>query len=82
MTTYVISAARGMLPTFSILDRDGISQTPVSRSRVPRKVLENAAWLSAMADGRPLPPGKGPPVVIAPTRPGEPYTALVEVDTP
>jgi hypothetical protein len=80
MTTYVIAARPGKLPTFHSMDGDGVSRTPLPGVSVPPEVLRHAVWLSALADGRPLPPGRPPPAVFAPTQPGEAFTAIVTAD--
>ncbi len=80
LMTYVITARPGKLPTFHLMDGDGVPRTPLPAASVPPEVLRHAAWLSALADGRPLPPGHPPPAVFAPTQPGGAFTAIVTVD--
>jgi hypothetical protein len=82
MVTYVISVLPGRRPVFSVLGPDGVSHTLVHRFRVPKTVRDRARWLSAFAERQPLPNVAAPPVVITPTRLGEPYIVMVEVDGP
>jgi hypothetical protein len=80
MTTYVIAARPGKLPTFYLMGQDGVPQTPLPAASVAPEVLRHATWLSALADGRRLPPGDPPPAVFAPAQPGGAFTAVVTID--
>ncbi|WP_372624824.1 hypothetical protein [Falsiroseomonas sp.] len=76
----MIRAEPGREPGFHLIDPAGIVPIPDPAVSLPQFVLEYGAWLSALADQRPLPPGKPPPVVIAPARPGEAFIAMVSFE--
>jgi hypothetical protein len=75
---YAIAAKPGEPATFYLMSPGG-TWTEIPAASVPPEVQEHAAWLAALADGRPPPPGKPPPVLIAPARPGAAFVAMVSV---
>jgi hypothetical protein len=77
--TYVITAEPGTPPTFRVLGSDGLPGPPVPAEAVPSRVHEHAAWVSALADGLPMPPGAPPPAVFECTQPRSGFAALVPV---
>jgi hypothetical protein len=77
LKTYAITAEPGKPPTFRILGSDGLPGPPVPAEAVPSWVLEHAAWVSALADGLPMPPGAAPPAVFELTQPQGGFAALV-----
>jgi hypothetical protein len=77
---YVIMAKPGSRPSIYLMGPDGVPRPSDPTAALPPSVSEYAAWLSALADKRPLPAGKPPPVVIAPSRPGEAFVTLISVE--
>lgn len=80
LRTYVIAAEPGRPPTFRLMGPDGVPRVAVPADCVPPEVSRHAAWLSALADGRPLPAGDPPPAVFAPTPPERAFIAVVTTD--
>jgi hypothetical protein len=76
----IITAEPGQQPRFYLTGRAGALPILDPSTSLPPTVLAYADWLSALADRRPLPLGKPPPVVIAPAAPGEAFVALVSVE--
>ena len=75
--TYVIAVRPGGQPQVTVLGPSGALSAVEPGTSLPHIVQASAAWLSALADKRPLPPGAPPPVVIAPRHQGESFMALV-----
>jgi hypothetical protein len=81
-TNYVIKAVPGRPATVHLLGGEGDLQAFDPSFPLPEEVMRLMAWLSAFADGHPLPPGHAPPVLLAPATSGDPFIAMTSGDQP
>jgi hypothetical protein len=73
----VIRARPGTKPSYYVIGRSGALLPVKAKARLPASVLQHGAWLSALADKRPLPAGVIPQAVIAPSHGEDAFVAFV-----
>ena len=76
---YLIRVMPGSEPHYFVIQRSGAPLPVDPNAILPTSVLEQAAWLSALADKRPLPEGPGPHAVISPACDEDAFVAVVAV---
>ncbi len=77
---YVIKVLPGQPATVQLLGEAGDLRELPAASTLPQEVTRIIGWLEAFAEGRALPPGRAPPVLITPAKPGEPFIAMTSCE--